>query len=493
MGVFIIHPNSAAFSDITCSLQEDGTTDFQVIPASIDLNEGARGLAVDGDVRGLDQFTVPIKFNMMIFGSTQADVMANTETLRQALMDEKGGYIEYRPRGLGTSVLTTWYEYRAGTPPVPTRGAVGFDRGIIDSAIGQLGREGDQVIMVRCGLDTKPWATSDPATLVTLVTATNIDNYDDDEHDNSVILSNSNMKGAGFLPVVYVGSSTENSVLMHVKKMRVGANSRGGWIEAEDYYGGSDWEYAGESGISGDACARTDGTLPRELPFAFEAFDSTYVGMMKFLLCLDNSYETIRWRLWMRIGDSWTQSLWLQSQPFDFEPPAIDTWCLIFGMPEMPFPAVPLPSWLTDTSTPSIGDWFTTYDNLTLVAERQEGPVGSHYLRADFIYAAAANDWIGIAGRSDINGGANTRLVFDAVKRGAYVIEIATNYWLELAEKRGSPWRDLVLRKGWDYRFTFMLLNISSFADGYGTFSHGATMNITVKGIHLTIYPFSET
>jgi hypothetical protein len=492
VGVFNIHPKSAAYSSITCSLLEDSTTDYQVTPGSIDLNEGERVMALSGDSRALNEFAVSIKFSVAVFGATQAEVISNTETLRQALSDERGGYIEYRPRGLGVSVLTTWYEYKAGSSPVLALGAKAFDHGVLDSVLKQLNRT-DSAVMVNCALDTRSIATSDPSSLISLSGPTSIDNYDDGTHDNSITLSNSSIKGIGIRPVVYVGATTTNSddaILMHVKKMRVGANSRVGWIEAETY-GNGNWPTASDATVSNDEYCAATGLGYINFPLTG---DSTYVGYIKPIMCIRQAASLsgkneINFSISPPAGSPNIVTTFKGWGPGD------TNWYLFFGMREVVWPPWKIPPWVTDSTTPSVSDYLGA-ENVFAVQHGYDGEPFSTF-DLDFVYLATAHDWIGILDYTEVDASANYRAVFDGVSQSGYTANSASNdEFVKPANKRGSPWRNLLLEKGWDYRFTFFAMKMGgtySFADGYGRYDHDTTMSVTVKGLYLTVYPFSES
>lgn len=150
---------------------------FVVDLGRMDLNEEARWqwayeqTASGGRATGTTVALVPLRLEIII-KATSVDYRSTAyRELQQAVMNRRGGTLEYLPEGAGAGVPATFYHYVASAPPRLTDDA--RNRWDAEAKSGGL-----FTLEVTVELQTQPWATSDPDHPVAVATAT-IDNWED--------------------------------------------------------------------------------------------------------------------------------------------------------------------------------------------------------------------------------------------------------------------------------------------------------------------------
>jgi hypothetical protein len=510
MGVFNIHPKG--LSSITCSLMETETVDYQVDPTKIDMNESARLEVIyaqgemGGSVRKSRAGLVAIKFRMAVFGSTQATAMANARTVVQALTNPDGGYIEYRPVDLSASVMSTYYHYLQSKPPKLTKGGVALAAAIM-ARMGQRGRDQEYGIQIDCEVMTKAWATSDPETLIPITTVSNLDNHDDAADDNFVIIQDSDIKGDALLPVITVDPDVVsiNTLIVYSRAMRVGANTNLDWIEGEDYF-----EASGSASTTVDANA-SNGEYAHDsgstvfFRYYLPEFDSTYLGHVTPIISARTSSSgttysiIVRLRRYLMEGiietilGSKSDAAWYISNAA--------LWCLLHGFGEIDMPGIPIPDYITDDTSPTIGEYIkgqvsapAPVDGIIveLYATRTGG---SGSLQVDWLCLAKADEFI-VKGQSQQRTGYvdddGYHLEFGALSDGfAVLYNDPTPDRLKCTwQKYGMPMRGFILLKGFDHRLRFIT---AYYYDDPPETRPISTFDVTIKGIYGTVFPFEES
>lgn len=124
----VFHPANTDLSDIEIdmALDDSFTSGYCVPSGSIRFNEdrrievvygeGAGGLD-RGEVSGWRGVPVDIVFDVVVSDTTPAGKAEKASALMDVVLDDMGGWLEYKPDGFGASVLSTFYEYLKSPPP----------------------------------------------------------------------------------------------------------------------------------------------------------------------------------------------------------------------------------------------------------------------------------------------------------------------------------------------------------------------------------------
>lgn len=499
MGIFNIHPDG--MSTVTCSMSENDTCNYQVSPTSLKFNEGKREEMIyaeakrGGSVRGTKAGLVPINFRMIVIGSTQANAIANARTVREALSNPRGGYIEYRPIGLD-SAMSTYYHYLPSKPPEPDSYAP-FEE-VRMKRYGQHGpaERRDPSVVLNCEVMTEAWATSDPDSPVTVKTQATLDNRDDATHDNFVIIQDSDIKGDVLFPIVQVIRNGHGigRVIMYVRAMRVGSNDNLDWIEGEDYDDGGWVSTVVDATASDGGYMRGTGSTVTAW-FYLPAMDSTYIGKITpIIICrtTDSDTDFNAQLSFLNLGDGVTTDTLDESKIVAIEGISPNAWSLRDDFGEMDLPGFGIPKNITDNSTPTIADFIKGTGSLGVTVSWEfNRTAGSGNIEVDAFVLARANDWI-----ADIRAeSADTHihdngdyLEINSMADSVYVMESAGTQMLFFYNKYGSPLNQLMLRGGMDYRLRF----ITSAATYIKWLScaPSAQFDVKIMGIYGTIYPF---
>lgn len=174
----VLHPDGQ--SDLTFNLSgalgSVTTCTYIVDLGRLDFNEEARWQwayeqgPLGGRVVGNTAQLVPLRLALIIKAVSSDYRKEAYRVLQQAVMNRRGGTLEYLPEGAGASTLSTFYHYVASAPPRvldDTRNR--WDADPVD---------GWYTLQVEVDLQTQPLATSDPASLVAIASAT-LDNWYD--------------------------------------------------------------------------------------------------------------------------------------------------------------------------------------------------------------------------------------------------------------------------------------------------------------------------
>lgn len=238
MSTFIVRPDG--LSSITCNLWGSSPgSNYVIAEDAIDMNESKRIKIVyaegesGGFVRKTTQGLVPIKFVVAVFGSSQADAMANFRILVQACTNSDGGLVEYVPAGLDGSTMSTYYHYLQSAPPRIRPG------GLVEIKMERFAQKdiafNSPAVICEVELMTRAWATSDPSSYSTVVSPTAINN-----EGTSLVVPASSIKGDAVQAVLEVNGTMTGSddilknTIVYRRPMRVGANTDLDWIEGED-------------------------------------------------------------------------------------------------------------------------------------------------------------------------------------------------------------------------------------------------------------------
>ena len=483
-GIFTIKPRYR--SDIVCTLGESTTVKYMVTQSRINWNEqdrvkiayasGGNGGFASGEQRGLSQAS----FEMVIFGDDLADAMSGLRTVTQALTSEWGGYIQYRPRGLASGVLSTYYHYLQSPPPaIQGQGNVSdFGPNIV-----QAGRTHKYAIRCQCAVMIKAWATSDPETLVSIVTETAMQNRDDGTYDNFVIVPDSSIKGDAIIPVVKITldpGTAANSVIVHKRRMIVGSNTNLDYIEAEDATSTTEFSSGADVACSGGNClTSTDANAQFWKSFTAIGFDSTYLGNISILACV---YIPTGSTYTIEAGISADGSSYLSSKE-RVSLAGTSTWKLLqFGGISLPPSA--LVERFTDDTTIEIGPWATK--NIGLLADFSR-TAGSGECKVDFFVLAKEGEFLGTFTSFDGNTVGAYGIFIDAVSDVFWVDSLSDSI-INSFVLQGRSADQLIMGAGFDYRLRFFSHLLSS-----DLIVQGESNAATIYGIYGTIFPFEES
>lgn len=475
MGTFVISPFGQ--TAITCSMMADATTNYQVVPSSIDMNESARVQILYGtsDMGGSVNKTrfgiVPIKFAMIVFGTTQLDAMANVRIVNRALTNPAGGYLLYKPIGL-EDCMTTYYRYLQSAPG-KTGGPA--QQGPSMERFNQAGRTGSYyVIVLDIELITYALATSDPTSPVTLVNTTTLSNHDDAGHDNSVVVLSSGIKGDLALPIITLthAAYTGRVYTVHHRSMRPGYNTNLDWFEGESGVAlGTNFSNHADAVASNEnvaQCTTDTGTLVWSLSGL--GMDSTYLGKVSILVkvrSMGGEYKM------------WASVMGVESEPVVFGATTINE--VITRIQELDFPPMKVPIIYDDTTTPTIGGFLT--GNATFSLRFEKVVSGGGQLEIDWATMSRSNDWIGIfrgAAELTVEGD----MVIHAFDESAW--DVDGGVVLQADAKYGPPYFNMAYWKGRDYR-----VRVIQGGQGAGYIASSAT-DVKIQAIWGTIYPFNE-
>jgi len=485
-GIFTIKPSGQ--SDITCTLGESKTVNYFVVQESIVMNEAQRYKVayasgdMGGQVSGSQSGLVQTQFEVWIFGSTMENRLSSLRTLVNAIINEDGGYIQYRPRGLGDSILSTYYHYLSSAPP-----QVDSHMRLSDASpsVVQAGRSpGSPAIRCRCQVMTKAWATSDPSSPVSIVSQTTVDNIDDADDDNHITIDSSLIKGDVLFPVVRISDNTGNALdrfIIHKRRMRTASNDRLDYIEGEDAEGEVSTEenaaYSGGSAllISGNG----------SVYFALPAMDSTYHGHITPIVFADVESSSDEWSVEIIIAsksdviaDNYKTLATCGERIFD-----ISGFWAWDTFDEFQYPVSDVPFFVTDESSPSLDDWACAGLYLGLWIDREEGE--NDNLLIDFIHLAKTDEYLSKISMQQFKYLEYGDVIISSFDDVAYQESGVGEYHAPVSQS--VPATGLMMRRGHDY-----LLSFYTYGNNSG-FDQAAQIDVTITGIYGTIYPFEES
>lgn len=496
MGVFKIHPRG--LSAVTCSMMEDASNNYQVLPSSIEMNYHQRLNLVyaetkdRGHVTGIKTGLVPVQFAVMVKGATQAATIANLRTLVQAVTHADGGYIEYRPIGLATNVMTTWYRYVQSKAPHVVR-----TEGLIDKVMAAYNQAGPvDAVMVEFEVQTYAWGTSNPYNLILIKSTTTVRNHYDSSNNNALIVLNSAIKGDVVFPVIYVTGANVGSVddidhfYVHKKDLPAGAGiNHFDWYQAENGTGDAQWtDYSSGGASNGWYCRYVDngGADPGVLYFqGAPGIDRDCFGKVATVMALSvGSGDHVRVKLAHDLGGYYLRNetqeqriVWSYSgyRLFDFD--------------HMSAPIIPIPERMGEGDNQDIDDWAQATGPVVVAAGEATGDL----LNVDFLWCPKVD------GRSyfakfvtqihahSIDDVAMHKFILDTIEGRQYVESVSTTGIIGVWTRSGPPVEDLILYKGVDSQFRFL--------GQYGTdptkgWQKNFRFQVTIRGIYGTIFPF---
>jgi len=195
--------NPEGLSSLTMGLQGSepytASSPYIVPLQTLDWNEETRWQIVygqassgeGGEVIGGVGPLVPVAFQIIIKATTRAAMIEAYNDLQAALLNRKGGTIQYKPEDVGAGVLSTYYHYLQSKPPR-----------LLDVSGNRWDApqtcDGMYTLYVEVEFLTQPIATSDPDNPVTLSDlAATIQNWVDSSpsQTNRVTVQASNLKG----------------------------------------------------------------------------------------------------------------------------------------------------------------------------------------------------------------------------------------------------------------------------------------------------------
>jgi len=478
MGVFKIHPDN--LSTITCSIFEDETATYQVVPSSIDMNEQERAMATQlGFVaRGV----VDIKFMVICFGTTQESAMSAFRALQRAVMDKPGGYIEYKPVGLGASVRSTFYRYdNRYAVSVPRIALAGMIHGPGMEKLARVNSASDYGISVEVMLKTFPWAMSDPDSAVTVKSVSGLDNYDDGTHDSSFVIdSSSDIIGDAILPIVRVyrtdaDAANIRQVYVHVREALEGTSTNLDLIYADDFgtlnnftltagaVPGGYYLTTSSSGAQATWTLGTDGGID---------MDRTYTGKITPILLArvtGGSY-------YVKVAVAGVVSNQINSKTLTVS----DTDWRFYIFDELDFPPFVIPDSIQEAD---VGDFMANVELKVSVTQISAGD-----FQFVWLWIPVSTRWIAKL-ESDGSSGQITqydRLSIDAFTQQVYRFSNPSTPEFEYAwRKYGVNWAKFILRKGFDSRVRILCQDDDVYDMDF-------VSDITLAGYYLTVYPFEE-
>jgi hypothetical protein len=342
------------------------------------------------------------------------------------------------------------------------------------------------------------------------VSGATVYNHDDAGHNNYLIVDSADIKGEGIIPYIYMkynsgATGISDSVIVHLRKMRTTDNSRLDWIEGEDFTNlstqadtaASDGNY-GEQSTPGDSFAHT--TISSSV-------DRTYIGMVQPIASVRLLSASDTYRIYCEsaiLGPTGPTYARTNKIEMFWNSVASDSrYVILFGWNAVPFPMFDIPKGIDEGSSPTLGAFISNASYINIKWEEVGSAAGG--FGVDWLYLASVNDWLGLLWSSDWDWNTSYAMVLDAISEQSYVVNTSTYEVRAPARKYGPPYRKAIMRKGWDWRITFILGSIYDAAYTYSNVDHspGAgymkaqpisdSIYVNVEGIYFTLYPFSET
>jgi hypothetical protein len=475
-------------------MMTDPSINYQVDPRSIDFAPDkrleiiyAQG-KVGGAVRGTRAGLAPFKHQIVVKGTSMANALSNARTILQAIINEGGGYLEYKPTGLAAGVMSTYYHYLKSKPPKLLGSGALTDAVMTGRYVKDENSTATHFVKYSVELSTKAWATSDPDTRITIVSQTTLANHDDAGHNNFVIVDNDDIKGDAFLPIISIaraGSPIEwNYIFVHKRRMRTADNDNLDWFEGES--GTSiDWSTTPSATYSNGDAEFTNVASPSDLIFGgvFNAgMDSTYIGKVTPIArmwCTPTAVYDVKFKIGsLGSGGSFVNVLETNTIRVTA---SLDDSPVLYTFTELDFP----PTAWQDIDDDDLDDYL---GNVGILVEASLVS-GAGNLLLDYFVLAKADEFIAVLFGDQPLNVANMELEVDSVSRGSFLIEgtpvALENSWA----KRGSPYDNMIMLKGFDYRWRFIGWYIATGASAYNI---DDPFNLTIEGLHATIYPFEE-
>ncbi len=499
MGVFIIH-SRGGLSSIPCSQMENTAISYQVLPTSIDPSYDERmkviysETAAGGSPAGVKTGLVKFKFRMFITGVDQAAVISNIATVTRLLTNLKGGYIEYRPVGLGDSVMETWYRFvRSGVPKMVRK------EGLIDTIMERYNyNKEDQIdgTLIDCEVETFAWGTSDPYTPIAIKATEDVDNTYDDTHDNTFTVASSLVKGDAIIPIIKVTGNDIGGVLdigilyIHKKQFPIGDGDHLDWKEAEDSSGGG-WTDAADGSRSHGEYTHATGTILSTFGINWTSVtpNEQLAGKVVPVICLWTSDSSDKFTMYLQARHTGGHT-WKDSDKLRIE--ALGVTAQVYNFSALDLPPVVIPDWVGATSWPSFADYFGGYFSFFCT-----GDAADDRINIDFFWFPVVDGGNYLAKlvtttesiMAVIQDDKDTYLLIDATSGAAIVLATANDRVQDMWTVYGPPLTDMMIFKGYDTQFRLLGTGLTG-----GVYTHQIEFEyeVTVSGIYATVYPFQE-
>jgi len=181
----ILQTLDAALSNITFDCGGDTGAASGYVPdlGSLRLGEERRleikyseGVLMDGGLMtNYHGPLVPVTFDAIVSDDSRAGMMQKADALFAVVISDDGGYLRYKPDGVGAGVPETYYHFLKSPPP-----ALKQARGNRWDA-GE--KNGVYRVVLKVTLQTQPFPTSNPASLTSIVNAQALENIEDGTAD----------------------------------------------------------------------------------------------------------------------------------------------------------------------------------------------------------------------------------------------------------------------------------------------------------------------
>lgn len=474
-GIFIIHPRFG--TDVTCTIDDTGASGLtNYVVYSVDWNETEREEVVYGEdsayagVSNVINRLVPATIRIAVLSTSYEGIATNLRTLMNAFRNPQGGTIEYRPRAFGTTIRRTFYHYLRSGPPVKVSG----DLPAFDLNQGNLLAE-----LYEFKVQIKPWATSDPASPVTLLGATTIQNrYQSGSAVNYVTISAATIIGDVAFPIVTI-TRTDSSgdpvgvCIMNARSFETVEN-HSEWHEGESLTGSGSTQSV--AGTSGGQVRRIIGNGTLAMDFGTRRLDSSYLGKAVLVVGLTADVNTL-FNITNSLGGA-TQLGWTPNSKYI----ACHDGIVISAPVDVPTIVVPKSAVEADI------DNIFDAGSLILNFGNASDPID-----LDWVALMKADQWLATMHSLDTasasNLAQNARLIIDTFS-GRLHNTNSSGTIQSTWNKKGSPLFDLILpKKNTTLNFIF---GVSPDSNGDATVYNPAnTFSITITGFHGTIYPFS--
>lgn len=359
----VLHPTG--LNDIAFGLRGgepmSGTTPYIVPLQTLDFNEelryqmtyantGTEGGSAISHAHSL----APVVFRVVIKTATRAALIAAYNALQRALTNRKGGTLEYKPEGLSSGALSTFYHYvQSGLPQI-----VDAPRNRWDAAPTS---DGMYTLTVDVQLMTQPIATSDPDSPVTVAAlGTNLANC------AAIAIDADDLKGAlpALLRITATPHSSQNlGRLIMFDRHDGDLDNLTTILEAEDaaqIYPSVAWTEVSLAAASGGAymkCVPTsDGNdFPNGLRFTIPHPEDHHGRVALFGVCYDDEFVTGVWthQVRVQVGNV------VIDVADDARADMLHQWCLVY-VGEFDLPPVDFSDLVDGYDAGPYIDWYAT-------------------------------------------------------------------------------------------------------------------------------------
>lgn len=478
-GIFKFHPRTSA-SALECNLGDQENIPYYIV-IPVDWRESERERAIAGVS---DEFFPPseyenveIELTVAIGGSTEAETYQNFLTFDTELRRYKGGVIEYKPIEFPDGIRSTFYHYEYISAPRRVDGALSVPSSGYKIATGYV-----------YSIWIKPWATSDPYNLTEIVSSEVVSNGGSYSFSNTLITSPIMFPRIRLDEVTGGGEPDFAKVYMHIRPHTIG-NSNTNDLAPQQQNGPSGWTSPSDARALGGSVSRspsgTDVYWSQLFdPSVLSTIDWSWFGYgTPVISCFPTSASAV-WNVRPYVSERGLRDII-----------SYGDWAEITGsyrgphfFQDLPIPpGGQVPSYISQSTTPDIDLYMTGSSDLRFGFEFQRIS-GTGSIDVDFIGLLNGNNsWqakIFNVDESQIGGGYEVWIdPFGGTIHEVWVL--STNFYQTGWSKIGDPIKSLVLRRGYDYVFNFL---IETDSDG---FHADAGVLLSVDALHGTMHPFS--